>query len=102
MREVAGQGGRYMLSLPRGARIPILRTVEVGGEPWGQTQWSNGGGTHTGWVSMVYVALDADAGAGGAGDAQDGDGPPGVVTVPLTREAAVAVLAALTEALAGN
>lgn len=61
MRETAGPNGKYMLSIPNNSRIPILRTTAVGSALWGLTQWTNPNGTHTGWVLLSYVAMDADA-----------------------------------------
>lgn len=56
MRETPG--GKYMLAIPRGSRIQIMQTKIVSGQNWGQTQWSRGGKTFTGWVSMRYVQLE--------------------------------------------
>lgn len=55
--DVRGQA--YLLKIPRGARIEILRQERIGGTAWGLTRHANRNGIHTGWVSMDFVRLEA-------------------------------------------
>ncbi len=66
MRKLPGgqavRGQQYLLKIPRGAHIDILRQEEVNGERWGQTRYANKNGDHTGWVSMDFVRLETETG----------------------------------------
>ncbi|GHU69687.1 hypothetical protein FACS1894184_14090 [Clostridia bacterium] len=52
MRKSPNLQGDYMLKIPSGEVIEIIYAVNG----WYQTRRTNANGTHTGWVSSIYIA----------------------------------------------
>ncbi len=77
MREQPSSNGAYMLSIPKGSRILLLRITTENGETWGLTEWIKGGTKFSGWVNMNFVTMDSTS-----GNEPDPGDEPGDTTIP--------------------